>query len=181
MIETSNPILTELKFCRVFDDWLGRFSLRLQTSRACVVCVPTFRCCVCDIMRSSHYVVRSFGLWKSLLRCQPISSSQQRLANATEFVHSTSECARVRACSSGFGGRVAVKLAVDFERNPGALLRTMLCWAELIMGRACLGYRRRIRVNARFIINRASPANSMPQTHSHPPHPDCCRSIFRAF
>ena len=165
-----------MKYCRFFDDFLGRFSLRLRTSKACVVCVPPFRCCVCDIMRSCHYVARSFGLLKSMLGRQPISASQ-RLANATEFGQPTSECLRVRACGIGIGGRAAVKLAVHPNLNPGTLLRTMNSWAELIMGRACLGYCRRIRVNARFIFNRDTPANS---NTSPPPHPDCCRSIFRA-
>ena len=118
-------------------------------------------------MRSCHYVARSFGLLKSMLGRQPISASQ-RLANATEFGQPTSECVRVRACRIGIGGRVAVKLAVDPSLNPGTLLRTMHSWAELIMGRACLGYRRRITVNARFIFNRDTPANSMPQTHPLP-------------
>ena len=131
----DHPMLSELKYCRFFDEFLGRSSLRLQTPQVAA-----------DILRSCHYVHRTFDFFQTrarqLLLRQPI-----RFELAAAVGYSASESARVRVCSSGIGAHIAVGLAATkFKQdNP-----TAAKCATLIMSRVCNGYCSRIQVNARL-------------------------------
>ena len=159
----DTSMMTDVRYCRFWDAFLGRWSIRLKNP-----------CARDDILRSCNYVARVFDFFdfrtRQLLLRQPtllaaanssvlgncrggISRNKKQWRNhacaagaCDRDAGFVSECARVRVCSSGIGARVVGCLVATekFKQHKA----TVHGWAALVMRRVCAGYCSKIQVQS---------------------------------